>query len=209
MKSRLARLGVLLLPVMAVMATLAPSSNAAAAGALVIVGTANVGAGIAYPCVEPGATPLPINVNKCLGPLGSPPNSAPVTFNGTGVGAVLNALEGKCATTPTNPVCLEAGTVVITAAGTVVGACGFSTGTLGAGNTGTITPAISVGNKAKPRNFSVTYIGVGGFLILTGTTTKGETIAGAVVAVPTGGSCTNKDPKVFTVAGAVAIAKAP
>jgi hypothetical protein len=202
MKSRLARLGVLLLPVMAVMATLAPPSNAAATGALVIVGTANVGAGIAYPCVDPAAGVPPINVNKCLGPLGSPPNSASVTFNGTGAGAVLNDFEAKCATTPTNPVCFEVGTVTISAAGTVFGACGFSTGNLN----GNITPAISP-LKAKPRTFAVNYVGVAGFLVLQGTTSKGETIAGAVAAVPTGGSCTNKDPKTFTVAGAVAIAK--
>jgi hypothetical protein len=202
MKSRLARLGVLLLPVMAVMATLAPPSNAAATGAIVIVGTANVGAGIAYPCVDPASGVPPINVNKCLGPLGSPPNTATVTFNGTGVGGVLTDLEPKCGALPA---CAEVGTFAITATGNVTGACGFSTGAL----TGNMNPAIPLGTKVKGRAFAVNYIGVGGFLVLTGNTSKGETIAGAVAAVPTGGSCLNKDPKTFTVAGALVLVKVP
>jgi hypothetical protein len=205
MKPRLARLGVLLL--LPVMAALAPPSNAAATGAFAIVGTASVGFGIAYPCVDAAAGVPPIDVNKCLGPLASPPNSATVTFNGSGPGAVLNDLEAKCATTPTNPVCFEVGTVTISAAGTVFGACGFWTGNLA----GTLTPAITVTPplKAKTRALVVDYISVGGFLILRGTTSKGETIASAVVAVPVGGSCTNKDPKIYSVAGSVAVVKVP
>ncbi len=195
MKSRLARFSVLFIPMMALVASMAPPASATEVGALVVVGQANVGQGIAYPCLDGKTTPPTVNPAKCTGHLGANPNKAAVTFSGTGAGTVVKVTKPKCPL-----VCVEAGTFAITASGSISGACGLSSGVLA----GSITPIVSVGTKpAKPRGFNVSYQGIGGLLVVTGNTSKGEILAGAVVALPTTGTCLNKTPKSFTVAGPI------
>jgi hypothetical protein len=213
MKSRLARLGVLVVSVVALVAGLAPSAEARVVGAVVVTGNAVLGAGISYPCLDnPG--PVTPNLAKCPAPIGAAgANSAPITsFNGQGVGALVKVTKTKC---PGGAAaCLEAGVFGITdngaATNRVTGSCGLSGGQLG----GTITPQLSLGTKANTRNFLVTFTGVGGLLVLQGTSTNTsdgstETLLGAVVAAPTTGSCTNKAGKTFTVAGVITVRRVP
>jgi hypothetical protein len=199
MKSRLTHFGVLLVSVLALMAGFAPSGSANTIGGLIVQGTATVGAGLSYPCVGNGAPDL----TKCPPPIGAGNGPIGVTFNGLGVGQIDNVGKPKCGGLPA---CLEAGVWAITATGTINGWCGLSSGTLN----GTISPTLALGTKSKVRSFSITYSSAGGVLVITGSTNKGETIAGAVHAaadVTTGSSCTNKAAKNFIVAGIVSIVR--
>lgn len=208
MKSRISRLGVVLLPVLALFASLAPPAHATQVGVIVIQGKANVGAGLSYPCFGPGTPTAPIDLAKCPPPIGTgnnppPPNGTGVgvTFTGTGAGAVVKVQKlPKCAS-----VCVEAGTFGITnATGRVYGQCGLSSGTL----TGTVASTLSLGTKSNNRTFTVGFQGIGGVLVLSGTTSQNETLDGVVAALPdatTGGSCTNKDAKAFIIAGPIVV----
>jgi hypothetical protein len=199
MKVRIARLGVLLAAVVGLVASSAAPAGATGAGVVVVQGNATVGAGIAYPCIDPASGVPPISVPKCLPPQLGNPNSATFAFVGTGAGVIVNG-PNKGAKTGT----VEAGTFTVTANGTVSGACGLSVGVIA---TGTVTPIIPVGTKTKNRTYVGGFIGVGGVLVIQGTTNKAEVIVGAVLAVPIPGqgSCTDKGPKVFLIAGAVAV----
>jgi hypothetical protein len=202
MKFRLARLSVLLLPILGMLAaTAAPADALITIGGAVIQGRATVAAGLSYPCVSNGGPDL----TKCPPPVGAGNGPLGVSFTGSGV-AQVDSVNKKGCTAPVDA-CVEVGTITVNATGSVNGWCGLSTGTL----TGTITAApLPVANKAKNRTFTVTFTGVGGALILTGTTGKGENIDGAVAAVPDavgGSSCTNKAAKAFIVAGIVNIWK--
>lgn len=200
MKSRIARLGVLLVSVMALVAGFAPSAEANQVGVLVIQGRANVGTGISYPCVDNSLPSVP----KCPPPLGTANlNQASVSFTGSGAGVVAKVAKPKCGTA-----CVEVGTVNITANGTVNGSCGLSSGDL----SGSVTADVSLGTKINNRNFRVLFTGVGGLLILDGsvTSSQGERILGATVAIPdatVGSTCANKSAKIFIVAGVVVVAR--
>jgi hypothetical protein len=224
MKFRLARLGVLLLPVMGLVASTAPPARAASAGAMVIQGTATVGAGLGYPCVgntipdltkcpvigtAPGAPVevwLPTPGGPTLTPVGALPaggnNNLGVTFAAFGAGVLVKAAKPKCAL----PACVEAGTFTIAGGGSVSGWCDLSDGQL----TITVTPNIVVGSKANVRTVDTIFVGVGGILVITGRVRAPQTawVGGAAYAVanPTdGSSCFNKAAKTFIIAGAVAI----
>lgn len=177
---RMARLGVLLMAVAGLVASATPA-DALTIGGLVIQGRANVGVGLGYPVLFP------------------PSGTIATTFTGTGVGQVDTALKAKCGTA-----CIEVGTVIINATGSVNGNCGLSAGTFN----GVIAPDLSLGTKTKARNFSITYQGVGGALVIQGSTSKGEIVVGAAVAVPdvtAGSSCLNVSAKAFIVVGIVSI----
>jgi hypothetical protein len=178
-------------------ATAAPADALITIGGAVIQGRAIVAAGLSYPCVGnggPDLTKCPPPVSFGNGPLG-------VTFTGSGVAQVDTVNKKGCV--PVD-VCVEAGTINVTATGTVSGWCDLSSGTL----TGAITAPSLAGNKVKNRFFTMAFTGTGGVLFITGTTSKGETIFGVAAAVPDaldGSSCTNKAAKAFIVAGIVNI----
>ena len=200
MKRFVARFGVLLLAVMGLVGSMTTPAHATGAAVVVFAGTATVGNGIAYPCLGQGTpsglpAPLPpkipqVDLTKC--PPAISGNTAATTFAGQGVGAGVWVNKGK------DPV--EVGLMNITAAGTTTGACGLSTGLFNGNMTPVIAPL-----KNKPRTFTITYTGVGGNLIITGSTTKGEGLIGVALAIPTGGSCLNKQPKTFTVIGVIVV----
>jgi hypothetical protein len=227
MKFRLARLGVLLLPVMGLVASTASPAGASSAGVVVVQGTATVGAGLGYFCVGATATP---DLTKCpvvgtapgapvevwvptpgsptlvsATPVGLPAggnNNLGVTFAGLGAGVLVKAAKPKCAL----PACVEAGTFTIAGGGSVSGWCGLSDGSL----TVTVTPNIAVGTKANVRTVDTIFVGVGGLLVITGRVRAPQTawVVGAVAAVPNvtdGSSCSNKNAKTFIIAGAIAI----
>jgi hypothetical protein len=201
MKFRLARLSVLLLPIMALVASVAPPAHANVVGVVVVNGTANVGAGLSYPCVGNGVPDL----TKCPPPVGNgQPGNIGVTFGGIGVGAVVKVAKPKCPAGSPAGTCVEVGTFAIAATGSVTGHCGLSSGALA----GSVTPTLALGTKSNNRTFNVSFTGIGGVLVLTGTTCNGENITGAVLAVPdatTGASCTNTAGKNFLIAGPIVI----
>lgn len=193
MMSRIARLGVLLMTAVGLVAGSAAPAGAASAGSVAVVGTAAVGNGIAYPCLDGKTTPPSVNPAKCL------PNS-----NTASVSFVSTVAAGAVASTAKPGPAVEAGTFSIVGTGSVTGACGLSSG----GLSGSITPILALGTKAKTRTFAVTFQGVGGTLVIMGTTSKGETVEGVVLALPTTGTCLNKTPKAFTIVGPILVAGA-
>ena len=175
-----------------------PAAHATVVGAMQFQGTLAIGAGIAYPCIDPAGgvapipTPPPVNLAKCgLGP----PNAAGAVLLATGVGAIGQAAAAKCAV----PACAEAGTFAIGGAGAITGACGLSTGALA----GAIAPVVAVGTKAKPRAYAVTYVETAGLVVITGATAKGETITGVAYLVLLVGTCADKLGKVFAIVGSL------
>jgi hypothetical protein len=171
-------------------------------GTFAVTGTMNVGSGMAYPCLA-GTQNLPfsldhIDPNKCLGPLGSPPNSAAVTFSGTAAGGFAHG-PVKAAKAGT----AESGTYLMSAIGSTYGSCDFNTAVM----SGSTNPTISVGTKQKARTFVWQWFNVGGLAITNGYTSKGEHFYGILHMSPTGGYCLNKDPKTFTVVGVLGFAR--
>jgi len=205
MKSRFARFSIVLVPVMAVLASLAPPAHSVVIGGLAISGFAQVSNGIAYPCLGGKTTPPTVDVNKCglpdeLG--GTNTNSAGFTLEATGVGGIVKVAKAKCGGAP---VCADVGTFTVRASGRVDGACGLSVGS----GAGTITQTAGVNGKpGSTDSYTFGFTGLGGVLIIDGTYRTSGTIVGAVLAVPdptNGSTCANKSAKRFIVAGAVAV----
>lgn len=159
-------------------------------GAISFQGRANVGTGLSSFCA--GST-VP-DLTKCPLP-GRTGNSAAFSFAGTGAGYVQKINKPKC-----SAFCFEQGTYSISATGSIRGWCELWTGTMW----GTITPSLSLGTKANTRNFTVGMSAEGGNVVITGTTSQGETVIGRATWVPdssSGSSCLNKGAKSFIVVG--------
>ena len=216
MKSRFARISVLLVPIMALVASLAPPAEAVTVGGGVLVGRATVANGLAYPCFAgkggPVGTPPSVDPAKCP-VLNTKPDVA-FGFAGQLVGALVKVNKPKCASPPANT-CVEAGVFTVTATGVLdngpLGAttspkCGLSSGS-GAGTIVLSTPLVDT----KPQTaspFTFDFEGLGGLLVVTGTFRTSAVLAGVVVALPdstTGGSCLNKATKDFLVVGPVVV----
>jgi hypothetical protein len=199
---RIMRLAVVLLPVLGMLAMTAAPANALGAGVIVFEGTATTGAGFGGPC-SPQPTPpnVPPDLSKC--PVVGSGNSVSLNFGGTGVGVVGTAAKTKCATA-----CVEAGTVNISASGSINGWCGDAAGAL----SGSVTPALALGTKSKSRLFTVTFTALGATVVIQGSTDKGEIIAGAAVSAfnvaADTTACTTKDQHSFLIAGAAVLINA-
>lgn len=172
--------------------------HAVTSGKIVVQGTLTIGGGLSYTCVGnggPDTTACPV--------IGSGVNGVTVTFGGTGAGQLRSAAEPKCGGLP---VCVEAGTWAITANGTISGHCNLWSATLN----GAMNPSLSLGTKSKPRNFGITISSAFFEMVITGSTSKGETIIGEGQAVPdalSGASCLNRLPKSFVVVMTLEFAK--
>jgi len=205
MKSRIARFGVLLIPVMALFATTASPAGAVIVGGGVVQGEARVGAGLAYYCASNGT----VDVSKCPPQqLQNPkPGNIAFTFRAFLYGGIVKVAKEKCG--PAGPVCSEVGVFTISGSGTVSGKCGLSggTGTASIELTGPVVKNTKPGSVAR---VDFTFAGVGGTLILTGTfrDSPSSLLTGAVAAVPdatTGNSCLNKNQKTFILLGPIAV----
>lgn len=162
-------------------------ARAVTSGDLLVSGTAQMGNGIAYPCLGGKMFPV-VDLNKCA-PLIPTNNTASLTMTGTAAGTIYN---GPTKGTKANTV--EAGTWSLQATGIYKGACGFGSGNL----SGSLTPLVQVGTKAKSRAFYVSFIDSGGVWTIQGSTNKGERIEGtlSVETDPVSGSqCLDKRPK--------------
>ena len=215
-KPRLARLGVLLAPIMALAAGLAPPADAVAIGGGVLIGTATVANGLAYPCFAgkggPFGTPPTVNPAKCP-VLNTKPDVA-FTFVGTMVGALAKANKPKCGG-PTANACVEAGVFNVTATGvldngplglTTSPKCGLSSGS-GAGNIAPGVPVVDT-KPGTANAFTFSFEGIGGLLVIQGTFRTDGVLAGVVVALPdalVGRGCLNKAAKDFIVVGPVVV----
>ena len=216
MKPRLARLGVLLAPIMALAAGLAPPADAVAAGGGILLGRATVANGLAYPCFDgkggPFGTPPTVSLTKC--PVLNTKPDVGFVFTGQLVGALAKVLKDKCASPPANA-CAEAGVFSVSLAGVLDSGplgitsspkCGLSSGS-GGGNLVLSEPLVDT----KPTGaaaFTFSFEGIGGLLVVTGTFRDRAVLAGVVVALPdalVGAACLNKAAKDFIVVGPVAV----
>ena len=214
MKLRLARLGVLLAPIMALVAGLAPPAEAVAAGGGVLIGRASVANGLAYPCFDgqggPAGTPPSVNPAKC--PVLNTKPDVGFAFGGQLVGALAKANKPKCFAAPA---CAEAGLFAMAASGvldngplglTTSPKCGLSSGS-GSGSIALSTPLVdSKPTGASP--FTFDFEGIGGLLVFTGSFRGSGVWAGVLVAMAdstTGGSCVNKAAKDYSVVGPVVV----
>ncbi len=203
MRSRLARVGLILAAVLGIAATNIPSANATTVAAVVFVGNATVTPGLGYPCTPaPSNCPPTVTVNP-----GPPPS---VTIGGTSGGFTFNSLvcvgvkvdiAKPKGTGPHGPLCS------ITASGSITGYCGLSQGS-GSGVIGFAPVA------PKTVTFNFHFTSVGGTLVITGTTTgakAGGTIVSVVQAIPnitTGQSCAGgkTGQRDFIIVGAAVVA---
>ena len=216
MKPRLARLGVLLAPIMALVAGLAPPAEAVAAGGGVLVGSFTVANGLAYPCFDgkggPPGTPPTVNPAKC--PVLNTKPDVGFTFSGQLVGALAKANKPKCVPQPGNT-CIEVGVFNVTTTGvldngplglTTSPKCGLSSGS-GGGAITLSTPVVDTKpGPASPITFA--FDGIGGLVVITGSFRGSGFWAGVFVAMPdstTGGSCQNKAAKNYIVVGPVVV----
>jgi hypothetical protein len=168
MKARTARFGVLVAAVLGLMATMIPSASATTVKEITFVGNATIAGGLGYPVI-------------------TPPNHYGFTLSST-------VCVKESVSTPDKPAPKVGPDLCsITAAGTVWGHCGLSTGA------GVVTLENLLLEKAT-RSLPFTFTGVGGELIVQGGSGN-ETIIGVVTAVPTTGSCTNKTATGFTIVG--------
>jgi hypothetical protein len=175
-------------------------------GAMRFIGTWNVGAGIAYPCVGSPGWPA-IDLTKC--PIVSSGNTVSAVLSGTGLGTIANSpTKAQKATTVEGPIW------TFNAAGIIAGWCWLSSGYA----TGSLTVSLNLGTKQPPppqspkvRTFSVSWTEIAQKLFLTGTTNKGETLIGYfefVADTVSGSSCTNKNAKNFIMAGELLVLRA-
>ena len=175
MKVRTARLSVFVAAVAGLMATMIPSASATTVKEVEFVGTATVPCGLSYPVLGPPEhCTFTFSSNTCLKASVSTPDK----------------------TNPKNGV----DPCQITAAGTVWGHCGQSTGV------GLATVTNLSGNKGAPIDVSFTFMGVGGELIVQGTASNGATVVGVVTAIPAvggSGSCTNGTGTDFIIIGTI------
>lgn len=150
----------------------------------------SIGNGIAYPC-----TPTP---SKC------PPtpvvNSTNFVFTGTATGTITHG-PNKLKTG------LESGIWDLTTSGIYAGSCGLSSGFLG----GFLVPrTVGIGSsKSKSRSLTGSFLELAGVTVGTGTTSKGETLNMTYYTILISGSCLDKGPKTFLVAGSMTITRVP
>lgn len=180
-------------------------ARAETVGAMRFIGTWNVAAGIAYPCVGSPGWPA-IDLTKC--PSVGSPNTVSAALSGTGLGTIANSpTKAQKATTVEGPIW------TFTAAGIVTGWCWLSSGSA----TGSLTTSLDLGNKQPPpqwpkvRTFSVSWTEIAQKLFLNGITNKGETLIGYfefVADTASGSTCTNKTAKRFIMAGELLVLRA-
>lgn len=144
-----------------------------------------VGDGIAYPC---------ITMSKCP----TTTNAASFVFNGMGAGEITHSPNKSKAG-------VEAGTWSINTSGVYRGSCGMATTNF----LGNLFPTVTVGGKAKGRTFVGQTQEVGGANVGPGTTSKGETLTIVYTMTLISGSCLNKGPKSFLVAGSMQVTRVP
>lgn len=225
MRSRLSRLGVVVVGILALLGVATPPAHAATAAAVSFTGTAVLSTPIGYPCVSGGlptlSTLLPLpsispGSSKCSPftwgppsrvPLPLPtypwlqlPNAATFTFS-TSTCLMVVAHITKPAPTGTT---VHTPSCTLSATGIVLGFCGLSQGH----GTATITDPLGF-------TYSVGFhwTGIGGNLVIDGQVTKfsnptqrgtflglAHAIGPEPITVP-GQSCLNKTARTFTVAG--------
>jgi hypothetical protein len=228
MRSRIVRLGVLVVGLLGLLGVATPPAQARTIGTIVFDGTATLDGGLGYPCadatVDTSLPKCPQGVGNAGTPLVLTTKSLPLP---TPAGAVelgqLPYIHGSltrgfgfaadlCVDVMVNINKLgkapaHAGPCAIGATGTVQGWCGLSTGLAA----GTFTDALG-----QNWSFRIHFHGYGGQLIIRGhitkqTNTVGQTglLVGVVNAAPpiatvTPGSCTNQTARDFQVTGSVA-----
>jgi hypothetical protein len=204
MKSRLARFSVLFLPVMGLMASITPPAHAFAVSQLVMAGQVTVGNGIAHPCLTGQTTPPSIDIAKC-----NSTNVAPFTFTGSAVGVTVKVNKAKCDIT--DIACVQVATYSISASGTIVGACGSSTGS-GSGSITKQSDILETKESSAAATFSFSFVNIANALIVTGTFNRPGLGTGTIFGTPLvsdgppgSGSCMNKAPKTLTIAGPLTI----
>lgn len=173
-----------------------PEARASSEGTINVVGSVNGSAGDALPCF--GTTgPVPLDPASC--PVLGSGNTVSQNFIGQGVGEIKKANKAfKCPGFV--PACVESLIWSITLTNTKGGWCRLSSGTWN----GTMTPVLIVGTKANTRSLYLQWTDVGGTMIVTGTTSHGETVGGYLnyTEDPTNGSsCTNRNPKRYILYG--------
>lgn len=184
----------LLLPlvVVSLLITGTPPANATTAGEINFVASMQMGNGIASSCLTGKSTPPSLDATKCGGFLTST-NTASISVTTT----IANGSIEHGPTKGSKALRTESGTFVITASGWATGSCELMTGTI----SGTISPAISLGTKAKARTFVATFTAVDGKAVVQGSTSKGESIFGEWDMFVSTGTCVNKAPKSWTLIG--------
>lgn len=212
MRSLIARFGVVLVPVMALLASLAPPAHALTYTGLVVEGTATTSAGFGGPCLGnstpgPGGVGVPsVDTTKCP-VIGTTTNTVGITFGGDAVIAEAKVNKAKC--TITTIACASVGVYAFGGSGTVSGVCGLANGT----GTGSITPIAPtnppVGTKsatAGTEAFNFSFTGVGPVLVVSVTAAREGTLVGPVVVVqlPSQGTCADKSAKGYVIAGVLA-----
>lgn len=190
MKSRLARLGVLLAAVFGLLATMVPAASADTYKTITIVGQVNLPGcqGLGYPVVTNTAVPGLPTVKP-----GPKPGTTVANIPPQGNHCNFELVPAVCTKTSVGKKIAAVDTCGIIATGTVWGYCGYSTGQ---GN------AVVDATTKEPISTTFKFTGVGGLLTVTGGNAN-KNIVGEIAALPTVGTCANKTATGFTVAGEV------
>lgn len=172
-----------------------PSARAAMAGGFHFFGAMSFSSGISNSCFGNGA----VDITKC--PLVGGTNVAGMFFGANLVGGMAHGpTKGAKANTA------EAGTFGLSLTGTVHGSCDLFSAQL----SGSLSPTLSLGTKAKHRTVQITISNIFNKMVISGSTDKGETVFGFAQWVPDtagGSSCFNKQAKNFFTMGDLSIAR--
>ena len=189
------QLGVLGVALLSLLALTGLPAKAFVSGRVTVTGGGTMAAGMAFPCTGNGVP----DQAKCPPPVGNS-NTVAVTVDATATGSIYTALKPKA------NFGAEAGTWRLQLNGTYTGWCGQASGTLN----GTLNPTMSTGTKVKGRGLTLSFVDLGMGWVITGTTTKGETVTGTLKVDPNaaaGSTCLNKAAKSLIVGGHLDIDK--